>query len=555
MKKPHKPKQKRTKGRKRDPRPASARQASRAGGKIAKSYAKSKPNGRPGGPAAMSRTAVYSTDDRQVLMLLFLPVILMAFAIGMQQSFKPFAKFGGQIATMPPPKALEALSLRTRLATAIAQRPMTPVASREAPALPASAAAPPQAASDAYDLPRVGVHDLEVNPAGASKTLAVAAAGTSPPPEASRSAAWVAPATSAPAPAPLSPAAGLAEAARAAKVMTLALLTPAHELPLAREPPAVTAAPITHVPALTDVAPSERIAAIAPDTEPEPPRFALPPPVLPAPVAEARPEPGQAPLANVCVSGRGAGGAMRASLAQAAGALSTTAPGVPTPQADADFGSRLATAAQTQLDDLVVYTDRYRHISYPMGDLPAFFGVCTDVVIRAYRAVGLDLQELVHRTRVGSGDPSIDHRRTETLRRFFATYGQSIDVTDFAEDYRPGDIVTYWRPQNRHSTSHIAIVATITAPSGRPMIIHNRGYGPQIEDGLFVDQITGHYRFDGSKIGRDPAAVAVAAAGGPTRNPGPAAASQSAKPQAPKVREARSQTSRQSAVMRAQRRG
>ena len=68
-------------------------------------------------------------------------------------------------------------------------------------------------------------------------------------------------------------------------------------------------------------------------------------------------------------------------------------------------------------------------------------------------------------------------------------------MTDFAEDYQPGDIVTYHRPQNQHSRSHIAIVSDRLGPSGRPMIVHNRGWGPQLEDGLFVDEITGHYRF------------------------------------------------------------
>ena len=67
-------------------------------------------------------------------------------------------------------------------------------------------------------------------------------------------------------------------------------------------------------------------------------------------------------------------------------------------------------------------------------------------------------------------------------------------MTDFAEDYQPGDVVTYHRPQNQHSRSHIAIVSDRLGPSGRPMIVHNRGWGPQLEDGLFVDEITGHYR-------------------------------------------------------------
>jgi hypothetical protein len=164
----------------------------------------------------------------------------------------------------------------------------------------------------------------------------------------------------------------------------------------------------------------------------------------------------------------------------------------------AEFGLRLAEAARAQAQDLTFYTARYQRISYPMGDLPSIYGACTDVVIRAYRALGLDLQALVQGARVGSGDPSIDHRRTETLRAFLARYGESMAISEFPESYKPGDIVTYHRPFSRVSRSHIAIVSDILAPTGRPMIIHNRGWGVQLEDALFVDRITGHYRFNGS---------------------------------------------------------
>ena len=74
----------------------------------------------------------------------------------------------------------------------------------------------------------------------------------------------------------------------------------------------------------------------------------------------------------------------------------------------------------------------------------------------------------------------------------------------FPEDYKPGDIVTYYRPFSRVSNSHIAIVTDILAPTGRPMIVHNRGYGPQLEDALFVDRITGHYRYHGPGVQHAP---------------------------------------------------
>jgi len=171
----------------------------------------------------------------------------------------------------------------------------------------------------------------------------------------------------------------------------------------------------------------------------------------------------------------------------------STAPADMSPLA---FGRMLARAARAQTRDLVVYKDGYRQIGFPMGDVPRFYGVCTDVVVRAYRALGIDLQVLVHKARLGTGDPSIDHRRTKTLRRFFQRYGESLPVTDFVEEYLPGDIVTYYRAGGRTSQTHIAIVSDVVAPSGRPMIVHNRGWGPQLEDALFASDITGHYRFN-----------------------------------------------------------
>lgn len=159
------------------------------------------------------------------------------------------------------------------------------------------------------------------------------------------------------------------------------------------------------------------------------------------------------------------------------------------------FGRMLARAARAQTQDLVVYKDVYRRIGFPMGDVPRLYGVCTDVIVRAYRALGIDLQVLVHKARIGTGDTSIDHRRTKTLRRFFERYGESLPVTDYAEEYQPGDIVTYYRASGRTSQMHIAIVSDVIAPSGRPMIVHNRGWGPQLEDALFASNITGHYRY------------------------------------------------------------
>ena len=164
------------------------------------------------------------------------------------------------------------------------------------------------------------------------------------------------------------------------------------------------------------------------------------------------------------------------------------------------FGAELAKAALQQLKTFVIYNARYMQISYPMGDVPAMYGVCTDVVIRAYRRLGIDLQMLVRLSGLGRGDTSIDHRRVKVLRKFFERYGLSLPVTREAADYAPGDIVTYYRPGGRTSTSHIAIVTARKTPDGIPMRVHNTGNGVQLDGGTFDDEITGHYRFTGAPV-------------------------------------------------------
>lgn len=184
-------------------------------------------------------------------------------------------------------------------------------------------------------------------------------------------------------------------------------------------------------------------------------------------------------------------------LPENSGARSAAVPSYPdaVPNTPAAFGLALAASARTQLDDFVIYNPRYAALAYPRGDTQPLYGVCTDVVVRAYRAFGIDFQELIHTSRLGRGDPSIDHRRVEIVRKFLERYGTSFEISEFPEDFLPGDIVTYQRPHGRVSQHHIAIVSDRLAPSDRPMIVHNRGWGPQLEDALFADRITGHYRF------------------------------------------------------------
>lgn len=159
------------------------------------------------------------------------------------------------------------------------------------------------------------------------------------------------------------------------------------------------------------------------------------------------------------------------------------------------FALRLVSAARAQTWIPVLYDPSYRKIAYPMGDVPWYRGVCTDVVVRAYRGLGIDLQELVHRSGVGSGDANIDHRRVDILRRFFASRGRSLPVSKASADYAPGDLVTYHLPNGTFSKTHIAIVSDRKSSRGIPLVIHNRGFGVWEEDWLFEQRITGHYRY------------------------------------------------------------
>jgi uncharacterized protein len=167
--------------------------------------------------------------------------------------------------------------------------------------------------------------------------------------------------------------------------------------------------------------------------------------------------------------------------------------------ARAGFGERLAAVARRQTSNFVFYNPAYMKIAYPMGDVPSYMGVCTDVVVRAYRKLGIDLQELVHKSGAGSGDTNIDHRRVEVLRRYFARAGTSLPITSNPADYKPGDIVTYHMPNGWLSKTHIAIVAAEKTATGVPLVVHNRGWGVQAEDWLFAEKITGHFRYAGPR--------------------------------------------------------
>jgi uncharacterized protein YijF (DUF1287 family) len=160
--------------------------------------------------------------------------------------------------------------------------------------------------------------------------------------------------------------------------------------------------------------------------------------------------------------------------------------------------------AYRQVGVTTIYDPRYTVIPYPGGDVPLERGICCDVIVRAYRRAGLDLQLLVHQDMLGSfaayprnwglskPDPNIDHRRVPNLATFFARHGTKLPVTSRAADYRPGDIVT-WRLWT--GTAHIGLVSD-RLQNDRPLIVHNVGAGTRIEDVLFAYQVNGHYRYD-----------------------------------------------------------
>ncbi|MFQ3229642.1 MAG: hypothetical protein ACI9DO_001005 [Reinekea sp.] len=171
------------------------------------------------------------------------------------------------------------------------------------------------------------------------------------------------------------------------------------------------------------------------------------------------------------------------------------------------FEQEFASAAIERTTFNVRYDGSYVSIPYPNGDVPANIGVCTDVVIRAYRRIGADLQQLVHEDMADnfsqypsnriwgltSTDRNIDHRRVPNLQAFFTRHGEVLTITDNKNDYQGGDIVTWMLPGNK---PHIGIVTDdISNVTGNPLIAHNIGAGPRLDDMLFTFKITGHYKY------------------------------------------------------------
>lgn len=173
--------------------------------------------------------------------------------------------------------------------------------------------------------------------------------------------------------------------------------------------------------------------------------------------------------------------------------------------AQGNFYDRLADSSLLLTKQHVRYDGAYFAIAYPNGDIPADVGVCTDVIIRAYRKFGIDLQKNVHEDikahfskypqlwGLRSPDKNIDHRRVPNLMTFFSRHGTTKKISQNSNDYKPGDIVC-WSLEG--GLTHIGIVSKRKSTDGkRYLIVHNIGAGQVLEDCLFKYKIIGHYDF------------------------------------------------------------
>lgn len=171
------------------------------------------------------------------------------------------------------------------------------------------------------------------------------------------------------------------------------------------------------------------------------------------------------------------------------------------------FKEKLSNAAISVIDPNIKYDPTYFSIKYPNGDVPKNKGVCTDVVIRAYRKLNIDLQKEVHEDMLKNfalyanvkkwglhkTDTNIDHRRVPNLEIFFARKGQKLPITLNKNDYKTGELLT-WIIGSK--CPHIGIITNKKSPDGkRLMIVHNVGNGQVLEDCLFYWKIVGHFKY------------------------------------------------------------
>ena len=171
-----------------------------------------------------------------------------------------------------------------------------------------------------------------------------------------------------------------------------------------------------------------------------------------------------------------------------------------------NFSTKLSDAAIGLTKQNVLYDPSYFSIAYPNGDVPGDKGVCTDVIIRAYRKLGIDLQKEVHEDMKVSfnkypknwgltrPDKNIDHRRVPNLMVFFSRHGKTKPLTEDPKDYLPGDIVC-WNLGG--VITHIGIVVNKKSlDNNRFLVVHNIGGGQVMADCLFDYKIIGHYSYE-----------------------------------------------------------
>ena len=158
-------------------------------------------------------------------------------------------------------------------------------------------------------------------------------------------------------------------------------------------------------------------------------------------------------------------------------------------------------SAQIQVGKTLTYNPEYVRLKYPMGDIPISKGVCTDVIVRAFRGLHIDLQERIYKDKkrmptrykglyyTEKLDPNIDHRRVKNIQAYLISRGYRVN-----DAFKPGDIVV-WKLQGRTKIlDHIGICSDKRNIHGEPLIIHNINAGVKEEDVLRKYKIVDHFR-------------------------------------------------------------
>jgi hypothetical protein len=186
--------------------------------------------------------------------------------------------------------------------------------------------------------------------------------------------------------------------------------------------------------------------------------------------------------------------------------------------------STLVTKAQEQIGVTTSYDPAYRKIVYPGGDVSLESGVCSDVVVRAFRKLGIDLQKEVHEDMARAfadyphkwglkhPDSNIDHRRVPNLMTYFQRRGWAVNSSTKAADFKPGDVVAW---DLGGGVTHVGLVSDRQTSEATPLVIHNIGAGAKEEDVLFRFKVIGHYRPAFARVsGHVPKAAATVTGGG-----------------------------------------